>query len=430
MYAFIKAKKLITVITIISLLYKKVTSQHRLIDVKGPGIVERQSVSESLLTGILAIDSMIPIGRGQRELIIGDRAVGKTAVAVDAILSQQFEKGDNKVYCVYVAIGQRRSAVVNVIRKLTRNGAVNYTVIVSATNSEPATLQFLAPYTGCAIGEFFRDNGIHALIVYDDLSKQATSYRQISLLLRRPPGREAYPGDVFYLHARLLERAAKLSKAMGGGSLTALPVIETIAGDVSAYIPTNVISITDGQIFLDTNLFNQGQRPAVNVGLSVSRVGSAAQHKLIRRLSSGLRLYIAQYREVAAYVAFGAEISDRTSLRILERGKLLLEILRQRNLAFLNIVQEVLLLYAAIGGHFRPFITSTADVVLIKKLITFISRQRQTAVSNNEALYIIVEQYTKPYTWEMFRAQANRFLRQIQYIIVTNRVKADRLFYS
>ncbi|HTP05042.1 MAG TPA: F0F1 ATP synthase subunit alpha, partial [Nitrospirota bacterium] len=280
------------------------SKEFRYIEVIAPGIVKRQSVRESLQTGIKAIDAMIPIGRGQRELIIGDRQTGKTAVAIDTIINQ---KGQN-VTCIYVAIGQKRSTVAQVVKTLTEHGAMDYTIIVSATASDPAPLQFIAPYTGCTIGEYFRDNGKHALIVYDDLSKQATAYRQLSLLLRRPPGREAYPGDVFYLHSRLLERAAKLSDKMGGGSLTALPIIETQAGDVSAYIPTNVISITDGQMFLESDLFYSGVRPAINVGISVSRVGGSAQIKAMKQVAGTLRLDLAQYRELAAFAQFGSDL--------------------------------------------------------------------------------------------------------------------------
>jgi len=293
------------------------------VDVKAPGIIPRKSVSEPVQTGLKAIDSLIPIGRGQRELIIGDRQTGKTAIAIDTIINQkeinQSEDEKQKLYCIYVAIGQKRSTVAQILKTLEDAGAMEYTTIVSATASDPAPLQFLAPYTGCTIGEYFRDNGMHALIIYDDLSKQAVAYRQMSLLLRRPPGREAYPGDVFYLHSRLLERAAKLNDENGGGSLTALPIIETQAGDVSAYIPTNVISITDGQIFLETELFNQGIRPAVNVGLSVSRVGSAAQTKAMKKVAGSIKLELAQYREMAAFAQFGSDL-DVFTQRLLNRG--------------------------------------------------------------------------------------------------------------
>ena len=297
-------------------------SKRKRVEVKAPGIIPRQSVNEPMQTGLKAIDSLIPIGRGQRELIIGDRQTGKTAVAVDTIINQksinESEDEKKKLYCVYVAIGQKRSTVAQIVKTLEDAGAMKYTTVVSATASDSAPLQFLAPYTGCTIGEYYRDNGMHALIIYDDLSKQAVAYRQMSLLLRRPPGREAYPGDVFYLHSRLLERAAKLNETNGGGSLTALPIIETQAGDVSAYIPTNVISITDGQIFLETELFNQGIRPAVNVGLSVSRVGSAAQTKAMKKVAGSIKLELAQYREMAAFAQFGSDL-DQATQKLLNR---------------------------------------------------------------------------------------------------------------
>lgn len=309
------------------------TKERRKIEVKAPGIIARQSVHEPMQTGIKAVDSLVPIGRGQRELIIGDRQTGKTAIAIDAIINQKpaHDAGDEKkrLYCIYVAVGQKRSTVANVVKDLENHGALKYSIIVAATASEAAPLQFLAPYSGCAIGEYFRDNGKHALIIYDDLSKQAVAYRQMSLLLRRPPGREAYPGDVFYLHSRLLERAAKMSDEMGAGSLTALPVIETQAGDVSAYIPTNVISITDGQIFLETELFFKGIRPAINVGLSVSRVGSDAQIKAMKSVASNLKLELAQYREVAAFAQFGSDL-DAATQRLLNRGAQLTELLKQK----------------------------------------------------------------------------------------------------
>jgi F-type H+-transporting ATPase subunit alpha len=321
------------------------SSESRRIELKAPGIVARQGVSEPLQTGIKAIDSMIPIGRGQRELIIGDRQTGKTAVAIDTIINQ---KGGD-VSCIYVAIGQKRSTVAQVVERLTRAGAMDYTIVVAATASDSAPLQFIAPYTGCAMGEFFRDNGRHALCVYDDLSKQAVAYRQLSLLLRRPPGREAFPGDVFYLHSRLLERAAKMSDALGGGSLTALPIIETQAGDVSAYIPTNVISITDGQIFLESDLFVSGVRPAVNVGISVSRVGSSAQIKAMKQVAGSLRLNLAQYREMAAFAQFGSDL-DASTQQMLSRGERLVEILKQDQYVPLPVERQVLLIYAANEG--------------------------------------------------------------------------------
>ncbi|WP_333654364.1 F0F1 ATP synthase subunit alpha [Dissulfurispira sp.] len=317
-----------------------------IVDVVAPGIVDRQPVREPLQTGIKAIDAMIPIGRGQRELIIGDRQTGKTAIAIDAIINQ---KGGD-VICIYVAVGQKRASVARVVKTLEEHGAMAHTIVVSATASEPAPLQYIAPYTGCAIGEYFRDNGKHALIIYDDLSKQATAYRQLSLLLRRPPGREAFPGDVFYLHSRLLERAAKLSDELGGGSLTALPIIETQAGDVSAYIPTNVISITDGQIYLEPDLFYAGVRPAVNVGLSVSRVGGAAQTKAMKQVAGTLRLDLAQFRELAAFAQFGSDL-DKATLAQIERGKRMVEILKQDQYVPLPVEDQVALIFAGSQGH-------------------------------------------------------------------------------
>ncbi|MGC9102755.1 MAG: F0F1 ATP synthase subunit alpha [Desulfurella sp.] len=318
---------------------------YRRVEIKAPGIVKRQPVKEPLQTGIKAIDTMIPIGRGQRELIIGDRQVGKTQIALDTIVNQ---KGEN-VYCIYVAIGQKRSTIARIKKQLEDLGAMEYTTIVAATASDPAPLQYLAPYTGVTMGEYFRDNGKHALLVYDDLSKHAQAYRQMSLLLRRPPGREAYPGDVFYLHSRLLERAAKLSDELGGGSLTALPIIETQAGDISAYIPTNVISITDGQIFLEADLFYAGIRPAVNVGLSVSRVGGAAQIKAMKQVAGMLRLSLAQYRELAAFAQFGSDL-DKVTLQQLNRGSKLTEILKQPPFAPLPVYKQILIVYAGNNG--------------------------------------------------------------------------------
>ena len=321
------------------------------VEVKAPGIIPRKSVNEPMQTGLKAIDSLIPIGRGQRELIIGDRQTGKTAVAVDTIINQKKINETNdekkKLYCVYVAIGQKRSTVAQIVKTLEDAGAMKYTTVVSATASDSAPLQFLAPYTGCTIGEYFRDNGMHALIIYDDLSKQAVAYRQMSLLLRRPPGREAYPGDVFYLHSRLLERAAKLNENEGGGSLTALPIIETQAGDVSAYIPTNVISITDGQIFLETELFNQGIRPAVNVGLSVSRVGSAAQTKAMKKVAGSIKLELAQYREMAAFAQFGSDL-DASTQKLLNRGSKLTELLKQNQYSPLTVAEQVVVIFSVV----------------------------------------------------------------------------------
>jgi len=327
--------------------------ERRRVEVKAPGIIPRQSVNQPMQTGLKALDTLIPIGRGQRELIIGDRQTGKTAIAIDTIINQKEinKSGEekNKLYCVYVAIGQKRSTVAQIVKTLEDAGAMEYTTIVAATASDPAPLQFLAPYTGCSMGEYFRDNGMHALIIYDDLSKHAVAYRQMSLLLRRPPGREAYPGDVFYLHSRLLERAAKLNDDQGGGSLTALPIIETQAGDVSAYIPTNVISITDGQIFLETELFNQGIRPAVNVGLSVSRVGSAAQTKAMKKVAGSIKLELAQYREMAAFAQFGSDL-DVTTQKLLNRGSKLTELLKQDQYSPMTVAQQVIAVFSGVRG--------------------------------------------------------------------------------
>ncbi len=329
-------------------------TERRLVDVKAPGILPRQSVHEPVQTGIKAIDSMIPVGRGQRELVIGDRQTGKTAICVDAILNQkEANAGDDeskKLYCIYVAIGQKRSTVAQIVKTLEDNGALEYTIVVAATASEPAPLQFLAPFGGCAMGEYFRDNGMHSLIIYDDLSKQAVAYRQMSLLLRRPPGREAYPGDVFYLHSRLLERSAKLNKDNGSGSMTALPIIETQANDVSAYIPTNVISITDGQIFLETDLFYQGIRPAVNVGLSVSRVGSSAQIKAMKKVAGKIKGELAQYRELAAFAKFGSDL-DASTQNILNRGDRLTELMKQGQFSPLQVEEQVCVIYAGTQGY-------------------------------------------------------------------------------
>ena len=330
------------------------SSESKRVDIKAPGIIPRQSVNEPMQTGLKAIDSLIPIGRGQRELIIGDRQTGKTAIAVDAILNQkEVNKSDNeseKLYCIYVAIGQKRSSVAQLVKTLEENGAMEYSIVVAATASEPAPLQYLAPFTGCTMGEYFRDNSMHALVVYDDLSKQAVAYRQMSLLLRRPPGREAYPGDVFYLHSRLLERAAKLNEDNGGGSLTALPIIETQANDLSAYIPTNVISITDGQIFLETDLFFQGIRPAVNVGLSVSRVGSSAQIKAMKQVAGSIKGELAQYREMAAFAQFGSDL-DASTQKLLARGERLTELLKQKQFSPISTNEQVVLLFAGVNGY-------------------------------------------------------------------------------
>ena len=330
------------------------TTERSLVEQKAPGIIPRQSVNEPVQTGLKALDALVPVGRGQRELIIGDRQTGKSAVAIDTFINQKeinaSDDESKKLYCIYVAVGQKRSTVAQLVKTLEENGAMEYSIIVAATASEPAPLQYLAPYTGAAMGEFFRDNGMHAVIVYDDLSKQAVAYRQMSLLLRRPPGREAYPGDVFYLHSRLLERAAKMNSDNGGGSLTALPIIETQAGDVSAYIPTNVISITDGQIFLETDLFYQGVRPAINVGLSVSRVGGAAQTKAMKKVSGSMKLDLAQYREMAAFAQFGSDL-DAATQKLLNRGARLTELLKQPQFAPMPFEEQTVSIYAGTNGY-------------------------------------------------------------------------------
>jgi F-type H+-transporting ATPase subunit alpha len=345
-------------------------TERRRVDVKAPGIIPRKSVHEPVQTGLKAIDTLIPVGRGQRELIIGDRQTGKTAVAIDTILNQKPINAGNdesaKLYCIYVVIGQKRSTVAQIVKTLEEHGALEYTIVVSATASEPAPLQFLSPFAGCAMGEWFRDNGMHALIIYDDLSKQAVAYRQMSLLLRRPPGREAYPGDVFYLHSRLLERAAKLNEDNGSGSLTALPIIETQANDVSAYIPTNVISITDGQIFLETDLFYQGIRPAVNVGISVSRVGSSAQIKAMKQVAGAIKGELAQYREMAAFAKFGSDL-DASTQRLLARGERLTELLKQPQYAPLAVEEQVCVIYAGTRGYLDKI--ATKDVGRFEKTL-------------------------------------------------------------
>jgi F-type H+-transporting ATPase subunit alpha len=370
------------------------------VEVKAPGIIPRKSVHEPMQTGIKAIDALIPIGRGQRELVIGDRQTGKTAVLIDTIINQKaINAGDDeskKLYCIYVAIGQKRSTVAQLVRTLEENGAMEYSIVVAATASEPAPLQFLAPYTGCAMGEFFRDSGRHAVIFYDDLSKQAVAYRQMSLLLRRPPGREAYPGDVFYLHSRLLERAAKMGEAAGLGSLTALPVIETQAGDVSAYIPTNVISITDGQIFLETELFYKGIRPAVNVGLSVSRVGSAAQVKAMKQVAGKIKLELAQYREMAAFAQFASDL-DASTQALLARGARLTELLKQPQYQPVSIEDQVISLFAGVRGFLDKIEISQigeferrllADIKVEKPEIVASIRDKKEITKDNEAALV------------------------------------------
>jgi len=385
-------------------------TERKRVEVKAPGIIPRKSVNEPMQTGLKAIDSLVPVGRGQRELIIGDRQTGKTAVAIDAIINQKsINEGDDesrKLYCVYVAIGQKRSTVAQVVKTLEEAGAMGYTIVVAATASEPAPLQFLAPYTGCTMGEYFRDNGMHALIIYDDLSKQATAYRQMSLLLRRPPGREAFPGDVFYLHSRLLERAAKLNDDEGSGSLTALPVIETQASDVSAYIPTNVISITDGQIFLETDLFYQGIRPAINVGISVSRVGSAAQIKAMKQVAGSIKLELAQYREMAAFAQFGSDL-DVTTQRLLNRGARLTELLKQPQYRPLPVEEQVVAIYAGVNGFLDDIpleaVTDFEEKFLSEvrnqhtDILDAIRSEREISDATDEKLKTVLGDFTRKY---------------------------------
>ena len=386
------------------------SDDRRRIELKAPGIIPRQSVTEPMQTGIKALDALVPIGRGQRELIIGDRQTGKTAVAIDTILNQKsVNQSDNekvKLYCIYVAIGQKRSTVAQIVKILEDNGALEYTIVVSATASEPAPLQFLSAYTGCTMGEYFRDNGMHALIVYDDLSKQAVAYRQMSLLLRRPPGREAYPGDVFYIHSRLLERAAKMSDKHGGGSLTALPVIETQAGDLSAYIPTNVISITDGQIFLETDLFFSGIRPAINVGLSVSRVGSAAQIKAMKKIAGPVKLELAQYREMAAFAQFASDL-DASTRQLLDRGVRLVELLKQGQYSPLTVPEQVVSIYTGVNGYLDKL--DVKDVVRFESeihseirashgdLLEAIDNEKELSSANEEKLKGLLNTFVKKF---------------------------------
>lgn len=384
------------------------TKERKRVEVKAPGIMARKSVHEPVQTGLKAIDGLIPIGRGQRELIIGDRQTGKTAVVIDTFLNQKpINKGKDeskKLYCIYVCIGQKRSTVAQIVKKLEEEGALEYSIIVAATASESAPLQFLAPYTGCTMGEYFRDNGMHALIAYDDLSKHAVAYRQMSLLLRRPPGREAYPGDVFYLHSRLLERAAKLSDEKGAGSLTALPVIETQAGDVSAYIPTNVISITDGQIFLETDLFYKGVRPAVNVGLSVSRVGSAAQIKAMKQVAGSVKLELAQYREMEAFAQFGSDL-DAATQKLLARGARLTELLKQDQYSPLKVEEQVVVLFSGVKGYLDSI--QTADIKRFERellheiydrhpeIISSIKSEEKITDDNEQKLQDVLEKFVK-----------------------------------
>jgi F-type H+-transporting ATPase subunit alpha len=378
------------------------------VEVKAPGIIPRRSVHEPMQTGLKAIDSLIPVGRGQRELIIGDRQTGKTAIALDTILNQkEVNAGDDeskKLYCIYVAIGQKRSSVAQFVKALEDRGALQYSIIVAATASEPAPLQVLAPYTGCTMGEYFRDNGMHAVIFYDDLSKQAVAYRQMSLLLRRPPGREAYPGDVFYLHSRLLERAAKMNEDHGSGSLTALPVIETQAGDVSAYIPTNVISITDGQIFLETDLFYRGIRPAVNVGLSVSRVGSAAQIKAMKQVAGSIKLELAQYREMEAFAQFASDL-DAATQRLLARGARLTELLKQDQYAPLPVEEQVAVVFAGVNGFL--------DGIALEKVTAFEQKLRDELKANGQEILnaIRTEKEISSATEEKLKAFMESFIK-------------------
>ena len=386
------------------------STDRRRIEIKAPGIIPRQSVTEPMQTGIKALDALVPVGRGQRELIIGDRQTGKTAVAIDTILNQkivnQSKNEKEKLYCIYVAIGQKRSTVAQIVKTLEDNGALEYTIVVSATASEPAPLQFLSAYTGCTMGEYFRDNGMHALIVYDDLSKQAVAYRQMSLLLRRPPGREAYPGDVFYIHSRLLERAAKMSDEHGGGSLTALPIIETQAGDLSAYIPTNVISITDGQIFLETDLFFSGVRPAINVGLSVSRVGSAAQTKAMKKIAGPVKLELAQYREMAAFAQFASDL-DASTRQLLDRGVRLVELLKQGQYSPLTVSEQVVSIYMGVKGYLDKI--DVKDVVRFElevhdeirtnhaNLLESIANEKELSSANEEKLKIFLDSFIEKF---------------------------------
>lgn len=364
--------------------------ENRRVEIKAPGIIARQSVSEPMQTGIKAIDSLIPIGRGQRELIIGDRQTGKTAIVLDTFINQAKAHEENndkqKLFCIYVAIGQKRSTVAQIVKTLEDAGAMKYSVVVSATASESAALQFFAPYTGCTVGEYFRDNGMHALVAYDDLSKHAVAYREMSLLLRRPPGREAYPGDVFYVHSRLLERAAKMSDAMGGGSLTALPIIETQAGDVSAYIPTNVISITDGQIFLETELFYKGIKPAVNVGLSVSRVGSAAQTKAMKQVAGTIKLDLAQFRELEAFAQFGSDL-DAATQKLLDKGRKLTELLKQNQYSPMGFEEQVASIYVGVKGYL--------DKVPAKEVVKFEKEFLRKLKSSNPEILASIKQEQK-----------------------------------